>query len=49
MPEERLRKQQEERDAAAVAAEPGLVVWVRRQFDHRRHAAFRIADLDELR
>ena len=48
MPEERLRKQQEERDAAAVAAEPGLVVWVRRQFDDWRHAAYRMDDLSGL-
>jgi hypothetical protein len=48
MPEERLRKQQEERDAAAVAAEPGPVVWVRRQWNDWRHAAYRMADLDGL-
>jgi hypothetical protein len=48
MPEERLRKEKDERNAAAVAAEPGLVVWVRRQFDDRRHAAYRIADLGGL-
>jgi len=48
MPEERLRKEQEERDAAAVAAEPGLVVWVRRQFDDGRHAAYRMDDLSGL-
>jgi hypothetical protein len=35
---------QRERDAAAVAAEPGPIVWVRRQFDDRRHAAYRLAD-----
>lgn len=44
----KLRKERQERDAAAVAAEPGLVVWVRRQFDDRRHAAYRIADLGGL-
>src|SRR5215207_220418 len=48
MPEERLRKEQEERDAAAVAAEPGLVIWVRRQFDDHRHAAYRITDMGGL-
>jgi hypothetical protein len=48
MPEERLRKEQEERDAAAVAAEPGLVVWVRRQFDDHRHAAYRMDDLSGI-
>jgi hypothetical protein len=44
----KLRKERQERDAAAVATEPGLVVWVRRQFDDRRHAAYRIADLGGL-
>ena len=44
----KLRKERQERDAAAVAAEPGLVVWVRRQFDDRRHAAYRVADLGGL-
>jgi hypothetical protein len=44
----KLRKERQERDAAAVAAEPALVVWVRRQFDDRRHAAYRIADLGGL-
>src|SRR3954449_5874100 len=31
-----------DRDAAALAAEPGPIVWVRRQFDHHRHAAYRL-------
>lgn len=35
-----------DRDAAALAAEPGPVVWVRRQFDDHRHAAYRLADVD---
>ncbi|MDO8876335.1 MAG: hypothetical protein Q7V40_09535 [Pseudolabrys sp.] len=35
---------QRDRDAAALAAEPGPVVWVRRQFDDHRHAAYRLAD-----
>jgi len=48
MPEERRRKEQEARDAAAVAAEPGPVVWVRRQFDDWRHAAYRMGDLGGL-
>ena len=43
-----LRKEQEERDTAAVAAEPGLVLWVRRQFDDHRHAAYRITDMGGL-
>ena len=34
-----------ERDAAALAAEPGPIVWVRRQFYSRKHAAYRLADL----
>lgn len=34
-----------DRDAAALAAEPGPIVWVRRQFDHHRHAAYRLADV----
>jgi hypothetical protein len=33
------------RDEAALAAEPGPVVWVRRQFSHRWHAAYRLADV----
>jgi hypothetical protein len=32
-------------DAAAVAAEPGPIVWVRRQFDDHRHAAYRLAEV----
>ena len=48
MPEERVRKEQQERDAAAVAAEPGLIVWVRRQFNNRRRAAYRMSDLSGL-
>jgi hypothetical protein len=35
-----------DRDAAAIAAEPGPIVWVRRQFDHHRHAAYRLADVE---
>ena len=35
-----------DRDAAAIAAEPGPVVWVRRPFDDHRHAAYRLADVD---
>src|SRR3954469_6784537 len=34
-----------DRDAAALAAEPGPVVWVRRQFDDHRHAAYRLAEV----
>jgi hypothetical protein len=34
-----------DRDAAALAAEPGPVVWVRRQFDSRRHAAYRLSEV----
>jgi hypothetical protein len=34
-----------DRDAAALAAEPGPIVWVRRQFDDNRHAAYRLADV----
>lgn len=45
MPEERRQKEQEKRDAAAVAAEPGPVVWVRRQWNDSRHAAYRLADV----
>lgn len=40
-----------EREAAAVAAiiaaEPGPVVWVRRQFNNRKHAAYRLADVSK--
>src|SRR4051794_41819988 len=32
-----------ERGEAAVAAEPGPVVWGRRQFDDHRHAAYRLS------
>ena len=35
-----------DRDAAAIAAEPGPIVWVRRQFDDHRHAAYRLADVE---
>lgn len=38
---------QRDRDAAAIAAEPGPIVWVRRQFDHHKHAAYRLADVDD--
>jgi hypothetical protein len=31
--------------AATLAAEPGPVVWVRRQFNSRKHAAYRLADV----
>lgn len=49
MPEERQRKEREEQIAAAVAAEPGLVVWVRRQFNgKRRRAAYRLSDVSGL-
>jgi hypothetical protein len=50
MPEERQRLERETRMAAAVAAEPGPVVWVRRQFNNRRsrRAAYRIADVSRL-
>ena len=49
MPHERRRKEQAEREAAAIAAEPGLVVWVRRQFNNRRRrAAYRMSDLAAL-
>ena len=34
-----------DRDAAALAAEPGPIVWVRRQFSHHKHAAYRLADV----
>jgi hypothetical protein len=37
---------QRDRDAAAVAAEPGPIVWVRRQFDHHKHAAYRLGDVE---
>ncbi|HWK96293.1 MAG TPA: hypothetical protein VNR39_12810 [Pseudolabrys sp.] len=36
-----------DRDLAALAAEPGPVVWVRRQFDDHRHAAYRLAEVSE--
>lgn len=50
MPEERARLEHEARMAAAVAAEPGPVVWVRRTFNNRRsrRAAYRIADVTGL-
>jgi len=50
MPEERQRLEHEARMAAAVAAEPGPVVWVRRTFNNRRsrRAAYRIADVSRL-
>jgi hypothetical protein len=50
MPEERQRLEHEARMAAAVAAEPGPVVWVRRTFNNRRsrRAAYRIADVARL-
>jgi len=35
-----------DRDAAAIAAEPGPIVWVRRQFDDHRHAAYRLAQVE---
>src|ERR1700709_1604652 len=31
-----------DREEAALAAEPGPIVWVRRQFDDHRHAAYRL-------
>ena len=34
-----------DRDEAALAAEPGPIVWVRRQFDDHRHAAYRLAEV----
>ena len=34
-----------DREEAAVAAEPGPIVWVRRQFDDHRHAAYRLGDV----
>jgi hypothetical protein len=37
---------QRDRDAAALAAEPGPIVWVRRQFDDHRHAAYRLAEVN---
>jgi hypothetical protein len=49
MPEQRLRKEREERIAAIVAAEPGLVVWVRREFKSlSRRAAYRMTDVTGL-
>lgn len=41
-----LFKTKEERRRDALAAEPGPVVWVRRQFNSRKHAAYRLADID---
>src|SRR4051812_24087609 len=37
-----------DRVAVAIAAESGPVVWVRRQFDDHRHAAYRLADISGL-
>src|SRR5882762_586050 len=34
-----------DREEAALAAEPGPIVWVRRQFDDHRHAAYRLGDV----
>jgi hypothetical protein len=50
MPEEMERMEREERMAAAVAAEPGPVVWVRRRFDDRRsrRAAYHFAEVSGL-
>ena len=49
MPEERQRLEREEQIAAIVAAEPGPVVWVRREFKgKRRRAAYRLADVSGL-
>jgi len=49
MPEERQRLEREAQIAAVVAAEPGPVVWVRRQFNgKRRRAAYRLADVSGL-
>ncbi len=36
-----------DRHAAAIAAEPGPIVWVRRQFNSRKHAAYRLAEVSE--
>ena len=36
---------QRDRDEAALAAEPSPIVWVRRQFDDHRHAAYRLGDV----
>ena len=41
------RRLERERDAAAIAAEPGPIVWVRRQFNSRKHAAYRLAEVSE--
>ena len=40
-----VEDRERERGEAAVAAEPGPVVWVRRQFDDHRHAAYRLGDV----
>jgi len=50
MPEEMERMEREARIAAAAAAEPGPVVWVRRRFNDRRsrRAAYRFADVSGL-
>jgi hypothetical protein len=39
-------KTTEDRRLDALAAEPGPIVWVRRQFSSRKHAAYRLADVD---
>ena len=36
-----------DRGAAALVMEPGPVVWVRRQFSSRKHAAYRMADVED--
>jgi hypothetical protein len=41
-----LFKTKEDRRRDALAAEPGPIVWVRRQFSSRKHAAYRLADVD---
>ena len=43
-----LRREREAAEVAAIiAAEPGPVVWVRRQFNNRKHAAYRIGDISK--
>lgn len=39
-------KTNEDRRLEALAAEPGPIVWVRRQFNSRKHAANRLGDVD---
>ena len=39
-------KTAEDRRLDALAAEPGPIVWVRRQFSSRKHAAYRLGDVD---